>query len=106
MKNNDIKFREIHCEDEMFLIEILCSTDRIVKFNHPFYIYRRRKNTESHHIKNDLNKFRHRVKNLIKVADVLENILPRIIKRRVGENNNYLMNQIREIHEKTDKLLK
>ena len=89
LKKNNIKFRNVHCEDQVFLLELLCATDKILKFDRPFYIYRSTENSESRYKKADLNKLRHRVKNLSNVADVIENVIPKAIQ--AGNGGGYFL---------------
>ena len=93
LTDNDIKFRDVaNHEDGVFFMDVICSTDRIVKINEPFYFYRWRKGSITRADKKlDFNSFERLVRSFLRVMEHFDHIISSALMREYGEVDRYFV---------------
>lgn len=90
---NDIKFRDVaNHEDGVFFMDVICSTDKIVKINEPFYFYRWRKGSITRASKAlDFDSFARLVRSFLRVMEHFDQIISSALLREYGEVDRYFV---------------
>ena len=86
LKEHGLKFREAVIQDDgIFLVELLCETDNIIKIDEALYIWRYRNESLSHSTGLHFDGFTKRVSSFLSVMDSFEEILSKALQREYGE---------------------
>lgn len=96
MEANNVRFRNIAIhEDGVFLIEVLCATNKIMKIAEPFYIYRWRFGSITKpNDPLDFNSFEKRVQSFLLAMDHIDAILSKALQREYGEVDQYFVDTV------------
>ena len=95
LNRTGIRFKEVVIHDDgIFLMELLCSTGKIVKIAEPFYIWRYRNESLSHSTSFNFDGFAKRVRSFLIVLEVFEEILTDALQREYGEVDYYFVDLI------------
>ena len=95
LQSSGVRFRPIEIHDDgVFLIELLCSTNKIAKIAEPFYIWRRQNESITHSTLFNVEGFAKRVRSFLIIIDSIDEVLPKALEREYGEVDYYLVDLI------------
>ena len=98
LDDNKLRFMEVKMHgDGLFLIQKLCATSNIIKFNDPFYIIRRRQGSVSRPNRDgcvDFGIFARCVSSFLTLVDSLEEVVSKACLKEYGEIDHYLVDTV------------